>query len=164
MFSNLRMKKRENLWLYLQFYALLIMAAITGVLGGIALERWQTFAARPPIEVGDFSETISLLHLDSIDNGILKGKLEGREARIVVRDAQEVYSIFPGEFEFSVTEILPNLTTIPAPSGKLFVASRMGKYFYPLDAPEAAQITVKNRVFFASEDEARSAGFVRKQK
>ncbi len=158
------MKKRENLWLYVQFYALLLAAVIAGMLGGIVFERWQAFASRAPIEVGDFSETISLLHLDSIENGILKGKLEGREARIVVRDAQEVYSIFPGEFEFSLTEILPNLKNIPAPSGSAFVVSKQGKYYYPLDAPEAALITVKNRAFFRSAEAAEQAGFVRKQK
>lgn len=152
----------EKFWLAVRFVTLLLAVFVTGVLGGITFEKWHVYASRPPLEVGDFSEEISLLHLDAIENGKLHGRLEGMEARIVVRDAEAVYSIFPGEFEFSVTEILPNLVTIPAPEGMSFVASRLGKYVYPLDAPEAAQITVKNRVFFPSLDAARTAGFVRR--
>jgi hypothetical protein len=152
----------ETFWLYTRFFSLLLAVLITGVLTGITLEKWHAHASRPPLMVGDFSEEISLLHLDAIENGMLKGRLEGMEARIVVRDAEEVYSIFPGEFEFSVVEILPNLVSIPAPDGMEFVASRIGKYVYPLDDPQAAQITVKNRVFFPSLDAARTAGFVRR--
>ncbi len=158
------MEKQGKVWLYVQLYALLIAAGITGILAGIMLEQRHTHANRPPIEIGDFSDEISLIHLDTIENGVLKGRLEGEEARIIVQDAEEVYSIFPGAFEFSVTEILPNLKTIPAPAGKKFVASKNGKYFYPLDDPQAALITVKNRVFFETADIARSAGFVRKTK
>ena len=125
--------------------------------------NWQMVRSREPVRVGDFSERISLLRFEKIENGILYGFLEGREARVVIGD-NRVESIFPGEFSFSVIDILPLLRLLPAPEGMHFVASKNGKYFYPLDAPEAALIAPKNRIFFASEKEAYEKGFQRRKK
>lgn len=151
------------MWAYIQLFSLLAAAFFVGVPSGIIIEKLQAEASREPFEVGDFSEEISLLHFRGIENGVLKGSLEGSEARVVVEGAPEVYSLFPGEFEFSVVDILPMLKTIPAPAGSAFVASKNGKYYYPLDATKAAQIAVKNRIFFTDEAAAETAGFVRGQ-
>lgn len=127
-------------------------------------ERWRFVSEREPISFGDFSEEIPLIRFETIENGILKGTLEGEEARFIVGETEEVYPVFPGKFSFSVENILPLLAQIPAPEGKYFVASKSGKYFYPLDDPYAALISLKNRIFFVNEGEAISAGFVRREK
>lgn len=139
------------------------MFSVGGV-WGILFERWRFVKNREPITFGNFSDEISLIRFSTIENGVLRGTLQGEEARFIVGDTEEVYSVFPGEFFFSVENILPLLTHIPAPEGSLFVASKSGKYFYPLDDPSAALISVKNRIFFPSEKEALSAGFVRRSK
>ncbi len=158
------MNKREKALAWIQLISLLLAAMVAGILMGIAYEQWQLTKTREPIEIGDFSDEISLLHFDTIENGILKGRLEGEGARVVVRDAAEVYSIFPGEFSVPVTEILPLLKTIPSPEGMAFVASKNGKYFYPLDSVGAASISVRNRIFFSNQESAKKAGFVQKKK
>jgi hypothetical protein len=155
------MEKRERLIGWMQLCGLLLTAMAAGGMGGSSYERWRQTASRPPVIVGDYSDEISLIRFDSIENGRIKGSLEGKEARVVVEGAAEVYSLFPGEFEFSLTEILPNLDAIPAPAGMRFVASKNGKYCYPLDSPRAALISAKNRIFFADEAAARRAGFAR---
>jgi hypothetical protein len=156
--------EQKKIGAWVQLVSLVIAAVSTGVLAGITFERWRFFENREPVEIGDFSEEISLLTFDSIENGVLKGRLEGEEARIVIAGKDEVTSVFPGEFAFSITEILPLLQKIPAPDEAAFVASKNGKYFYPLDAPEAALLTVKNRIFFTDEEQAQNAGFVRNKK
>jgi hypothetical protein len=153
------MKKWIKIIAWFQFLSLLLLSLFAGVMCGITFERWRFSENRSPIEIGDFSEKISLLHFNIIENGILKGSLEGEEVRIVVRNAKEPYSLFPGEFAFSVEEILPLLQKIPAPEGMAFVASKNGKYFYPLDSPRAALITPKNRIFFRDEQHAENEGF-----
>lgn len=155
------MEKREKVVAWAQLLSLLMAALAAGGLGGSAYERWRQTVARTPVTIGDYSDEISLLRLKGIENGVVKGSLEGEEARVVVEGATEVYSLFPGEFEFSVAEILPNLKQIPAPAGMRFVASKNGKYCYPLDSPRAALISSKNRIFFADEAAARRAGFAR---
>lgn len=129
---------------------------------GMSYERWQHFAQREPLKIGNFSEEISLLRFDSIENGRIIGSLEGEEARIIVGENQ-IESIFPGEFSFSIEEILPLLKTIPAPEAAQFVASKNGKYIYPLDSPEAALISVQNRIFFQTIEEAYEKGFQRRK-
>jgi hypothetical protein len=151
--------KKRNYLAYLQLSSLLILAMLIGMIGGISLQKWYAIRYREPIKIGDFSDEISLLTFSSIENGQLKGKLEGEEARIVITGADEVVSVFAGDFSFDITEILPNLKQIPAPDGMAFAASKNGKYFYPLDSPRAALISVKNRIFFASREQARKAGF-----
>lgn len=40
-----------------------------------------------------------------------------------------------------------------------FVASKRGSKYYPADCPAAANLSLKNRIGFSSEDEARAAGY-----
>ena len=145
---------------HLQLGLLLVLAMGCGVLGGIALEKTRTLFVDVPIEVGDFSEEISFLQLNGIENGVAKGHLEGEEMRIAMGE-NEIFSLFPGEVEIPLVEILPLLSQIPAPKNMNFVASKSGKYFWALDAPEAALITPKNRIFFESSEKAENQGFVR---
>lgn len=157
------MERQKKILAWIQLVSLLIASMATGAIMGVTFERWRFFENRAPMELGDFSNEISLLRFDAIENGVLKGSLQGEEARIVIANKEEITSLFPGEFAFSITEILPLLQKMPSPEGMAFVASKNGKYFYPLDAPEAALLTVKNRVFFADEEKAKQAGFVRKK-
>lgn len=137
------------------------MAICFGIIAGMNVERWRITTNREPVERGDFSDEIALLFFDKIENGILYGRLEGEEARIVVAGKEEVDSVFEGEFSFEVTPILPNLKKVPAPEWAQFVASSRGSKFYPLDSPRAALVSVKNRTFFRSAEEAMQNGFER---
>ncbi|MBI5414460.1 hypothetical protein HZA38_03005 [Candidatus Peregrinibacteria bacterium] len=107
---------------------------------------------------------IPLFTFEKIENGILYGKHEGQESRFIVGKDEEIFSVHDEEFSFSVVSILPNLKMIPAPQGMRFVGSSRGSKFWPLDAPEAALITPKNRIFFQSADDAVKKGYKKGKK
>jgi len=153
-------KKKILAWVQLVSYSLILLCL--GFLSGIAYEQWNRIQHRSPLVVGDFSETISLLRLETIENGRLKGSLEGEEMRIVLQ-GEDTISLFPGEVDIPIERILPLLKRIPAPVNMNFVASSRGKYIWALDTPQAALIPVKNRVFFLNEATANKAGYERKK-
>lgn len=153
-------KKKILAWIQLVSYSLILLCL--GFLSGMAYEEWSRIQQRSPLVVGDFSDEISLLRLEKIENGRLKGSLEGEEMRIVLQD-ENIISLFPGEVDIPIERILPLLKRIPAPEGMSFVASSRGKYIWALDTPQAALIPVKNRVFFSDEAEANAAGYERKK-
>jgi len=154
--------KKNNFLAIFQLIFLLLSAFLFGFFSGNNFQKWQILDQRDPPEIGDFSEKVPLFHFQKIENGILYGDFSGVSSRILVGE-EDVFPISPGKFNFSVVEILPNLKKIPAPQGKSFVASKRGKYFYPLDSPRAALITVKNRIFFENEEKANAAGFSREK-
>ena len=137
----------------------LITAFALGSFAGVIFERIEKLENRPPIEVVKADpERIPLIHFERIENGIMYGQTGEMELRFVVgKDA--IYPSSDGKFQFPVAEILPMLKQIPSPEGVLFVASKRGKRYWALDAPEAFLLAEKNRIFFASEEEAVSAGY-----
>lgn len=50
------------------------------------------------------------------------------------------------------------------PEWAQFVASKNGKYFYELDEGSAKNLSVENRVYFASEEEAVGAGYAKRSR
>ena len=107
------------------------------------------------------SPEIPIFFFDKIENGVLLGHHKGQEARFVVGKGEKISSVHNEDFSFSVADILPNLKMIPAPKGMNFVGSSRGTKYWPLDAPEAALISVKNRTFFVTAEEAQKRGYKR---
>ena len=111
-----------------------------------------------------------MLTFQQIENGEISGHLDAnsseisghREIRIIVENRKQKKSktqiLSSGAFTINITEILPMLKTIPHPEHTKFVASKRGKKFYPIDSPNAFLISVKNRIFFVTEQEARERG------
>ncbi len=134
-----------------------------GFLGGtIWQKRFVSLQIPDLVWAEESSSEVSVLFLKKIENGVLSGNNEGKQVRFVIGEKQEeIVPLQSGEFSFDVTTILPNLKQIPAPTGMLFVASKRGKKFWPLDAPEANMLSPKNRIFFKNTEEATSQGFER---
>ena len=133
-----------------------------GIFVGIILENFRQSEQK----IYNFSETeisektIPVLTFFQIENGELSGKITEGEARIQIENS-EISTIKPGEFSMNITEILPMLREIPHPENMKFVASKRGKKYYPIDSPRAFLVTVKNRVFFKTREEAEKKGFVK---
>lgn len=111
-----------------------------------------------------------VLTLNTIENGILSGTVEGGQVRIFlqpksktqkknIKIIQPTSPQNPEYFTLSVAEILPMLKKIPSPAGMQFVASKRGKKFYALDDPRAFLISTKNRIFFSSAKNAEISGY-----
>jgi hypothetical protein len=159
-------KQLKNNWWQVSFFVLFIISTfIAGFTGGIFYNRLEEVQSAEPLELTSDKEDdlIPLIIFEEIENGILKGRLKGKEARIIVGKNSKDSSIYPittpGEFSFEVTPILPMLKMLPAPSGAQFVGSSRGSKYYPLDTPNAFLLSSKNRRFFSSRAEAEAAGY-----
>lgn len=130
-----------------------------GVSGGVLLEKRLEIARRDPIAVvPQNSEKIPLVKFQKIENGVMYGETGEKEVRFIV-GKEGVYTSHGGAFDFPLNEILPMMKQIAAPEGMNFVASKRGTRYWPLDAPEAFLLAEKNRVFFATAEEAEKAGY-----
>lgn len=99
---------------------------------------------------------IPVLSFSQIENGILMGTSTAEIRIEISNDSVEVTQ--QGSFAIPITAILPMIQKIPSPQGKNWVASRSGKKYYPLDSPSAFLLTPKNRMFYATEQEAKNDG------
>lgn len=122
----------------------------------------QNAAGLEILETSEPILTVPVIRFEKIENGILYGHNNSAEARFIIgENTEEIFVEQSGNFSFPVTPILPNLAMIPAPEGSQFVASSRGTKYWPLDAPQAALISVKNRTFFISEEDAIAKGYSR---
>lgn len=99
---------------------------------------------------------VPIITLEKIENGVLYITHLDKEIRVKVKE--DIYVSNNNTLKIPVTEILPLLKTLPAPKNMKFVASSRGKNYYALDNPKAFLISVKNRVFFKSKEEAEKNG------
>lgn len=104
---------------------------------------------------------VPVLIFEFIENGVLYIAKNNTEIRIKIKNEMFI-ATDKNNFKIPLTEILPMLKTVPAPEGMFWVASKRGKTYWPLDAPQAFLISVKNRQFYKTEEEAILAGKRRK--
>ena len=133
-----------------------------GIFVGIILENFRQSEQK----IYNFSETeisektIPVLTFFQIENGELSGKITEGKARIQIENS-EISILKDEKFTLDIRKILPMLREIPHPKDMKFVASKRGKKYYPVDSPRAFLVTLKNRVFFKTRDEAEEKGFVK---
>ena len=160
------MKYQEKKIGVIRLVVLLILVFSVGIIGGMLFERWRFVSERTDF-LWRFSEEIPLIRFETIENGILKGTLEGEEARFIVGETEEVYPVFRKVF-FSVENILPLLAQIPAPEGKYFVAVNRENIFIPRWSICGSHFS-QNRIFLWTKEkpflrdlfEERSSGRMR---
>ena len=105
-------------------------------------------------------ETLPTLELTKIENGILIGKTN-QQVRMISLENNQIISA-ENDFKIDITPLLPRLQIIPHPDDMQYVASKRGKYYWPLDSIEAHQIKWSNRVFFKNNGEAEASGYSKK--
>jgi len=101
--------------------------------------------------------TVSTLHFSPVENGVMEVKNRGAQARIIIPES-EITVLHNQVSYINMESLLPMMKTLPAPGWAQFVASKRGKKYWPLDSPEAFLLSIRNRVFYSSEEEARLAG------
>ena len=133
-----------------------------GIFVGIILENFRQSEQK----IYNFSQTeiseknIPVITFFQIENGEISGKITEGEARIQIEDS-EISIVKDEKFTLDIRKILPMLKEIPHPKDMKFVASKRGKKYYPIDSPRAFLVTLKNRVFFKTREEAEEKGFVK---
>lgn len=107
--------------------------------------------------VPDERPRIAVVEIEGIRDGNLTGRITG-DVRVFLAGKQILPS-GSGSFRVPADALAYDVRTVEAPAGARFVASKKGKRFYPIGSSQAEGLTVKNRVYFSSEEEARRAGY-----
>lgn len=114
--------------------------------------------------VGEINPGTTTVKLMEVKNGILYGKISGREARLAY-SADHILSLEKEQtFEIPISQIqLKNYYQASAlPDEVQFIASKTGKYYYSVFDKRALNLSKKNRLMFKSAKEAESMGYVKK--
>lgn len=104
------------------------------------------------------SSTVPVLSLEDIENGILAISTNTNNIRISIPNGEIITPHSKDTIHVDIQSILPMLKTLPAPDGMKFVASKRGKTYWSLDAPQAFLISAKNRVFYPNAQQAQEDG------
>lgn len=127
--------------------------------------QYQLHKNLPPIQITDEENPkIPQVIIQDIQDARVLGTVNKSEIRIVSGD--EV-AIPDQDLDFSLNiehlgYIGPKrkIITKEVPEWAKFVASKSGKYYYPLDERSLKKLSVKNQVYFATMEEAEAAGKV----
>lgn len=164
-----------------------LLTAVTGYLTGRIIDTHIAMASVPPLAVvPDTRPRVPVVHIDGIRNGFIEGTMNSG-ARLIIGDTYviptksaddtdpsserhpEHVSLsgvegrgVKGEMRFSIpaASFLVDHVAVEVPAGMRFVASKSGKKYYPVDSAAGSRLKPENRVYFATEEEARGAGFV----
>ena len=135
----------------------LILSSTFGYLVGRIIDQQITFVAPSISIVPDIREGDSLVRIDKIKNGNLEGE-SSSGVRLFLGNHQ-IPIDSSGAFSVPFENFLVNHLEVVVPEGMRFVASSRGKNYYRVDSSSGERISPKNRVYFATEEEARNAGF-----
>jgi hypothetical protein len=115
--------------------------------------------AKPPVTVQfmpDQRPQVPVVQIDGVQNGLLQGFIFGN-ARVNIAGTTLVQS---GAFTLDAAPLLQNEVLVNIPNGVHFVASKRGKKYYKVSSAAGARIIPSNRVYFRSETQAQSAGYL----
>lgn len=107
--------------------------------------------------VPDTRKPVAVLRLAGVRNGMLEGNTVG-EVRFFLGDKQ-ILAGSGGTIRADVGSFFVNEVSIVVPEGMQFVASKQGKYYYPVDSSEGERLTPSNRLYFRDAASAEKAGF-----
>ncbi|MBU0458080.1 hypothetical protein KJ652_06815 [Patescibacteria group bacterium] len=103
---------------------------------------------------------IGVVELEGIFDGDLKGSITG-DTRVFLGENQIIPNT-EGEFKVRADDLFINYIQIKVPEGMKFVASKRGKYYYSVTSSAGEGITPGNRVYFSDAEEAKDAGYLKK--
>ncbi|MBI3619092.1 hypothetical protein HY213_03625 [Candidatus Peregrinibacteria bacterium] len=134
----------------------LVLTLIIGMfIGSILTVRLRLPRESLTLSSAASTPTIPVITIGRLGNEI-KGQTTG-DVRIFA-GSKEIIPDASGAFRIT----LPTWTTdvtVTVPTGMRFVASKNGKRFYPVLSAAGSAIAPANRVYFATKEEARAAGF-----
>jgi len=132
--------------------ALFCLSASSGYLSGRLITNHESQITLQP----DSRPLIPTINIEGIRNGLLHGEIIG-SARVVFGKKILTQS---GVFVLDAAHILTNEVSVTVPNGMQFVASKRGKKYYPVFSRAGENLTPANRVYFTTENEAQSAGYI----
>lgn len=141
-----------------------VLILLIGLTSGYCLGYFHSARADMPevTEVSDLNPGISTIKFLKLENGLLKGEVIGRKARLAY-SPENIQDIQIGDtFEIPIYQVTLGqyYTARDLPEGTQFIASKQGKYYYSVLDPKSFAITPKNRLYFGDETHAKNMGYL----
>lgn len=150
---------------------LLFFLLAIGFLSGRLSIKAENMGTQEEIkEIADISTTVPTINFSTFDNGILYGKANDKDMRIFVNnqviERKDDNSFFVDTSGLKAAATAKsnsngniNAANTPPPATFKFVASKNSKVYHPIGSSSANRISVKNRIYFTSKEEAKAKGF-----
>ncbi|MBT3292892.1 hypothetical protein HN512_01035 [Candidatus Peregrinibacteria bacterium] len=145
--------QRTDLW----FIGCITLAITFGYSVGRIVSVNLSIKEAPLIVSNKKIPTVPTVHITGIRNGKLNAETFGG-ARLAIKD-EIILSNSSGSISVDASSILTNIVSVQVPDGMHFVASSRGKKYYSVTSAAGKNIVPKNRVYFATEQEAKNAGY-----
>lgn len=126
--------------------------------------QYQEHLSTPPVQqINEINHRLPVLEIIDIKEAQVIGTSSTQDVRIVSGE-RVVLPDEEGNFTLDITHlgyIGPKRPVIEhkVPEWAQYVASKSGKYFYTLDEKQAKRLSVPNRIYFKSVEEALEAGY-----
>ena len=101
---------------------------------------------------------VPVVQLSGVQDGNLQGTISG-DVRFFLGEEQ-VFPAGDGSVDTAVGSFFTNEVVIRVPAGMQFVASKRGKYYYPVLSANGENLAPANRMYFRTAAEAEAAGFL----
>ena len=117
----------------------------------------------PIQEVAEINPKVPIVNILAIQGDQLIGYVSDPKTRIKSWDKSVAVPNHENRFVLDISHFgfLPRIPVIEhhVPEWAIYVASRSGKNFYRVDSPSGKRISVPNRVYFKTREEAIQKGF-----
>ncbi len=153
----------------LYHFVLVALGAIFFFLSGRLSVQVEISSKVPPIHVvNDVNPKVPLVEITDVKNGKILGTVNRPEIRlssgpsVAVPDEKKHFELSIEHLGFIGSKQPKDKALVP--TWAKFVASKKGKYFYDLSGKSAKNLSPENKVFFATEQEAKEAGYAKRSK
>ena len=131
--------------------------------------QYQLKIQTPPVQtVSEINPKIPLIEIKDIQNAKVIGSVSQPEIRIksgeqiAVPDQENNFTLDVQHLGYLGQKV--PVIEVSIPEWANYVASKAGKYYYELDDKSAKNLSIPNRVYFATVEEAGEAGYERRNR
>ncbi len=134
-----------------------LLSALAGFLLGELLSARATLSpVTRAVEAASGSD-VPVIELTETRDLSFAGVMRG-DVRLFAA-GEQVLPDASGAFLIPAEPFLTRVIEVPVPDGMRYVASKRGSKYYPVDSSAGSNLSVANRVYFGSKEEAERAGY-----
>ena len=149
----------QSFWFRLHLVSWTVLVLLLGYFLGLFVLRVEQTRAPAPIKVlnRDVHRRAPIVYIQEINDGDIVGVV-GTGARLVIGDTVVIPKP-DRSFRIAADPFLVNVFDVPIPRGVLYVASKRGKNYYPVDSSAGQRLVPDNRIYFRTAVEAEALGY-----
>jgi len=148
---------------YHTYIVLFLAACLIFWFGRLSVQYQLKIQAAPVQTVSEINPKIPLVEIKDIKNAKVIGTVNQSEIRIksgeriAVPDQENNFTLDVQHLGYLGQKV--PVIEVSIPEWANYVASKNGKYFYELDDKSAKNLSIPNRVYFATVEDASEAGY-----